>query len=237
MPNQPFTTLSFILFSLFMQPVFAQDAVSLDSDDKKFSYAIGSLIGAQLIQQFQNQDGIDVDILVAGLSTIVAGKPPLLSPEEVEEIMQRRQQAQLAEAEAAAKTKIAQGLAYLETNQARDGVTVTESGLQYAVVNSGDDNGASPNASDTVVVHYQGTLVDGTVFDSSYARGEPVTFALGSIIPGWQEVLQLMKPGDKWAVVLPSELAYGERGAGQSIGPNETLLFDIELLEVKQSGN
>ena len=104
--------------------------------------------------------------------------------------------------------------------------------LLYKVINQGDGD-SSPDESSTVVVHYQGTLIDGRVFDSSYQRGEPASFPLTGIIPGWKEILQLMKVGDKWEVVIPPELAYGERGAGASIGPNETLVFEIELLEIK----
>ena len=120
---------------------------------------------------------------------------------------------------------------------AKEGVVVTESGLQYEIIQSGDPAGDMPTVADTVIVHYQGSLLDGTVFDSSITRGEPATFSLQSIIPGWIEVLQLMRPGDKWSIVLAPELAYGERGAGQLIGPNEVLMFDIELIEIKKSAN
>ena len=219
---------------LFITNATAED-INLDSDEKKYSYSVGTKIGQRLIEQFGSQPGINIDALLHGLSAIVSGEQPVITDEEANAIIQQKQQEQLAQANAKAEEKIQAGLTYLEENKNKEGVTVTDSGLQYSVVNSGE--GESPNLNDSVVVHYHGTLVDGTTFDSSYDRGEPATFSLQSIIPGWQEVLQLMKPGDKWAVVLPSDLAYGQRGAGQLIGPNEVLKFDIELLEVKKSGN
>lgn len=221
----------------FPSLTIAQDDVDLGSENKKYSYAVGTRIGQQLVNQFGNQPDIEIDALLAGLNAIASGTPPLLSDKEAADIISAKQQEQLSAAAAAAGDKVAQGNAFLEKNKEVEGVIVTDSGLQYKIITDGGSNEASPTASDTVVVHYKGTLMDGTEFDSSYSRGEPATFALGSIIPGWKEVLQMMKPGDKWAVVLPSEIAYGENGAGKTIGPNEVLLFDIELLEVKRSGN
>ncbi len=228
---------TFISCFYYAQVSVAQSEIALETDDDKYSYAIGTKIGEQLLQQFGNQQGTEIDKLLAGIDAIISSGTPLLSSSESTAIIQQRQQEQLAAAAELAEQKIALGQAYLEENKSKDGVVVTDSGLQYSVLVAGDSGGTSPGTLDTVVVHYEGTLTDGTVFDSSYARGEPASFGLASIIPGWQEVLQLMKPGDKWSIVLPSEIAYGERGAGQSIGPNEVLLFDIELLEVKQSAN
>jgi FKBP-type peptidyl-prolyl cis-trans isomerase FklB len=190
-----------------------------------------------MIVQFGSDADIDIKALLAGLAVVINGGQPLLSADEATQIIQLKQQQKLAEATAAMENKIAESEAFLEQNKSREGVTVTASGIQYEVLASGDSAGASPSASDTVVVHYHGTLIDGSVFDSSIERGEPATFSLGGIIPGWQEVLQLMNPGDKWVVVLPPNLAYGESGAGGLIGPNEVLIFEIELLEVKLSGN
>ena len=122
------------------------------------------------------------------------------------------------------------GEAFLKTNAALEGVTVTESGLQYSVITAGD--GAKPVASDRVTVHYRGSLIDGTEFDSSYSRGEPATFGLNQVIPGWTEGVQLMSPGSKFKFVIPYQLGYGERGTGNSIGPFEALVFEIELIEI-----
>ena len=132
----------------------------------------------------------------------------------------------------AAKNK-KDGDAYLAQNKSKPGVTVTKSGLQYKVVKEGKANGASPRASDTVVVQYRGTLIDGKEFDSSYKRGKPATFPLGNVIPGWTEGIQLMKPGAKYQFVIPSDLAYGFTGQGQDIGPNATLLFEVELIGIE----
>ena len=217
--------------------VLAQETSQLDTDAQKFSYAVGNRIGQQLSQQFSGQPGIDLESMLEGLSDVLVGGIARLSEEEIVQVIQDVQQKQLADAESESLAKAEITQTFLEENQAREGVVVTDSGLQYLVLESGDPAGMSPTPADTVVVHYHGTLVDGTVFDSSYNRGEPATFSLQSIIPGWIEVLQLMRPGDKWSIVLPPELAYGERGAGQSIGPNEVLKFDIELLEVRPSGN
>ena len=132
-----------------------------------------------------------------------------------------------------AAAALASSRSWLETNAAKAGVSTTDSGLQYMVVNEGAEGGASPAATDTVVVHYEGRLTNGDIFVSSYSRGEPAAFPLNAVIPGWTEGLQLMSVGDKYRLFLPPELAYGERGAGSNIGPNEALVFDVELLEVK----
>ncbi len=223
--------------AVFAYALHAQENMELDTDDKKFSYAVGSRIGQQLFQQFGSQPGVDMAVLVQGIFSAVPGSESLLSEPEIIAVIQARQQLQLEAAEAESRAKAESVQAFLQQNQAMEGVNVTDSGLQYRILESGEETGLSPSTSDTVVVHYRGTLIDGTVFDSSYSRGEPATFSLQSIIPGWQEGWQLMRPGDKWSIVLPSELGYGERGTGQTIGPNEVLLFDIELMEVRVSGN
>lgn len=128
--------------------------------------------------------------------------------------------------------KQAESKAYMEENAKKDGVVTTDSGLQYEILEEGD--GATPKATDKVIAHYEGTLIDGTVFDSSIERGEPATFPVNGVIQGWQEVLQMMKEGGKWRVVIPGNLAYGPQGAGEMIGPNETLIFDIELIAITQ---
>jgi len=128
--------------------------------------------------------------------------------------------------------KQSEAKAYMAENAKKDGVVTTDSGLQYQILEEGD--GATPGAEDKVIAHYKGTLLDGTVFDSSYDRGEPATFPVNGVIQGWQETLQMMKEGGKWRIVVPANLAYGPRGAGQLIGPNETLIFDIELIAITQ---
>ncbi len=235
--NKSTTIISFIILSLLMtQPLVAQQT-ALDSDDQKYSYAIGNKIGQQMVAEFTKQKDIDLIALLQGITAIISGSTPLLSEQEISAVLQQKQQQLLSAAATIATQNATAGAAFLEENKSKEGVVTTASGLQYKVLTSGDVSGVRAELSDTVVVHYRGSLINGTVFDSSYARGEPATFSLGAIIPGWQEVLQLMRPGDKWAVVLPATLGYGEQGSGQSIAANETLLFDIELLEVKKSGN
>lgn len=210
--------------------------VKLDTPKSRISYTIGVNIG----QDFKTQKmDIDTDILLMGLKDSMAGKELRLSDDEmVAEIQsfQQEMQAKMAvEMETMAAQNLAAGEAFLAENAKQDGVVVTESGLQYKIVEAGD--GDSPLAADMVTVHYRGTLIDGKQFDSSYDRGQPATFPVGGVIAGWTEALQLMKPGAKWQLAIPAELAYGERGAGQDIGPNSALLFDVELISVAKGAN
>ena len=213
-------------------------SASLDTDTKKISYIFGLNMG----RQFSSQDiDIDTGSFVAGINAAINDTPPTLSEEEIRDTMmafqqqmQAKQQAQqqemLAEKEAAASANKEVGAKFLEENAKKEGVVALSSGLQYEVIEEG--TGAKPNATDTVTVHYRGTLIDGTEFDSSYTRGQPATFALNAVIPGWTEGLQLMPEGSKWKLYVPSDLGYGEGGTGGTIGPNATLVFDIELLQV-----
>lgn len=210
--------------------------LKLDTPKNRISYTIGVNIG----QDFKNQKmDVDPDVLLMGLKDSLAGKELQLSDEEmVDEIQAFQQEMQakmVAEMEAMATTNKTDGEAFLAENAKQEGVVVTESGLQYKVLEAGD--GESPGPADVATVHYRGTLIDGTQFDSSYDRGEPATFPVGGVIAGWTEALQLMKPGAKWQLFIPAELAYGERGAGQAIGPNATLLFDVELISVEKGDN
>ena len=205
-------------------PVHAQDT-ALETDEAKISYGLGMMIGERVLKQYGE---LDYDILIEAMKAQHAGDETLMSMEEAQAALQAAQEkeASMAAAEAAEK-----GQAYLAENEARDGVSVTDTGLQYEVLTAAE--GPKPTADDTVSVHYVGTLMDGTEFDSSIARGEPASFPLKGVIPGWTEGLQLMNVGSKYRFVIPSDLAYGERGAGQAIGPGETLIFEVELLEIK----
>lgn len=211
-------------------------AVKLDSAKNRISYTIGVNIG----QDFKTQKmDIDADILLMGMKDSLAGKELQLTEEEmvseIQAFQQEMQAKMAAEMEALVAKNQADGEAFQAENAKQEGVMVTESGLQYKVLETGE--GASPGAADVVTVHYRGTLVDGTQFDSSYDRGQPATFPVSGVIAGWTEALQLMKPGAKWQLVIPADLAYGERGAGQDIGPNATLLFDVELISVEAGAN
>jgi FKBP-type peptidyl-prolyl cis-trans isomerase FklB len=208
--------------------------VELDTDKKRYSYAVGTKIASQLAQQFNNStSGIDMHALVEGISDIINNAGVKMSEQEATDAIAVQQQDQMNHARMKSELTVMKGNEYRAANLVLEGVVETESGLQYSIIESGDQSSEQPTSEDTVVVHYRGTLIDGTEFDSSYTRGEPTTFPLNGIIPGWIEVLQLMRPGDKWSVVIPPELAYGERGAGGQIGPQETLVFEIELLEIK----
>ena len=208
--------------------VFAADDPKLDTQQEKFSYTVGFQIGQQL-----KSDAADVDVSVVGraIQDVLADKEPALSMETMQQAMQTYQEGKIKQQMAAADTNRKKGEEFLAQNKKKKGIKETASGLQYEVIEKG--SGESPKAENEVVVHYRGTLIDGTEFDSSYKRGEPITFGVGNVIPGWQEALKLMSEGAKWKVYIPSDLAYGPRGSGGAIGPNETLVFDIELLDVK----
>jgi len=151
---------------------------------------------------------------------------------EIQAFQKEMQAKMVAEMQALAAKNKAAGEAFLAENAKKEGVVVTDSGLQYKIIEEGE--GPSPGPSDMATVNYRGTLIDGTQFDSSYDRGQPATFPVGGVIAGWTEALQLMKPGAKWQLFIPADLAYGERGAGKDIGPNSTLVFDVELLSVEK---
>lgn len=203
----------------------------LESVDQRLSY----IVGTNMATQFK-ADGIDLDVkaLSLAIEDVNAGKEPRLSEEQnrqtIQELQARAQAKQQAELEAAAAKNKSDGEAYLAENAQKEGVVTTESGLQYKEVVAGE--GEVPTATDTVTVHYKGTLIDGTVFDSSYDRGQPASFPVNGVIAGWIEALQLMNVGDKFELAIPSDLAYGPRGAGADIGPDATLLFEVELLEI-----
>ena len=207
---------------------FAQDKPFPLKDLKdKASYAIGIDIGMNFKKQ--NME-LNPDAMAAGAKDALAGKPQI-SPNEVREVMTQWQK-DLGEKQKVMATKNqAEGEKYLAENKKKEDVKTTASGLQYKSLKEG--SGSQPKPTDTVTVNYRGTLIDGTEFDSSYKRGEPATFPLNGVIKGWTEGLQLMKKGSKYQFVIPSSLAYGERAVGGDIGPNSTLIFEVELLDVK----
>lgn len=211
-----------------------QEEPKLDSLEQKVSYIVGYNMASQA--KASNFD-VDADALKMAVSDVAEGKDSRLDEEQSQAAMtafQTQQQAKQQEAMAkAAEENKQEGETYLAENAQKEGVTTTESGLQYREITSGD--GASPTEEDQVTVHYTGRLIDGTVFDSSVERGQPATFPVTGVIPGWVEALQLMQVGDKWEITVPSEMAYGAGGTSGPIGPNETLIFEVELLGINGS--
>ncbi|KJS06025.1 MAG: peptidylprolyl isomerase [Gammaproteobacteria bacterium BRH_c0] len=199
-----------------------------ESLEQKASYGIGRQLGDQLANA--PFAGFDTESALAGFSDAIAGNALQVSADQINEAF-REIQARLKAEEADKASQFAgEGEAYLAENAKRDGITVTASGLQYEILTEG--TGAKPSRTDTVRTHYHGTLIDGTVFDSSVQRGEPAEFPVSGVIAGWTEALQLMPTGSKWRLHIPYQLAYGERGAGGAIGPYSALVFDVELLEI-----
>src|SRR5436305_10023395 len=213
-------------------PVLAEDRPTLKDAKDKLSYSIGLDIGMTFKKQKME---LNSDALAAGVKDGLSGVKPLLTEDEVRQVMttfskEMTEKTAMANKEAGEKNT-AEGEKFLAENKNKPGVKTTASGLQYKVVKEG--SGAPPKESDTVVVNYRGTLVDGTEFDSSYKRGEPATFPVNRVIKGWTEALQLMKPGAKYQLVIPPDLAYGPGGTGGDIGPNATLIFAVELISAK----
>lgn len=206
--------------------------VSLKTDRERASYGIGRMIGTQLKPQAED---IDPQLLTRGLLDSLGGAESLLSDDEIKDALTKfqttvRDKMMAKAGEAAGKNK-AEGESFLDANKKKEGVKVTASGLQYKVLKSAE--GKTPSSSDKVKVHYRGTLLSGAEFDSSYKRGEPAVFPVTGVIAGWTEALQLMKVGEKWQLFIPAKLAYGERGAGSTIPPQSTLVFEVELLGVE----
>ena len=203
--------------------------VELTTDEQKVSYGFGLQFGDQLRRN--GFDGMDVDAVIAGIRHWYEHQQAALSDAELNpsyQVIQERQQARATELDSKRQALAEQ---FLKANAAREEVSTTDSGLQYEVLEAG--SGARPGPQSTVVTHYHGTLVDGTVFDSSLQRGEPAEFGVHQVIPGWTEALQMMSVGDKWRIACPPQLAYGEQGAGDSIPPNTALVFEIHLIDIK----
>lgn len=208
-------------------------AAPLRTDKDKSSYALGMSIGTGLHRQ-----GVPVDpaIVARGLRDAMSGAKTLMTEDEMKSTLQQLRaevnKEQAAKAHAAGESNRKEGEAFLSANKAKEGVTTLPDGLQYKVLKEG--SGAKPTASDTVTVNYRGTLVNGKEFDSSYKRGQPATFPVGGVIKGWTEALQLMPVGSKWELYIPADLAYGDNPPDPSIGPGDTLIFEVELLSIGQ---
>ncbi len=222
-----------ILAAAALASAIAMPAIGseLETPKDRLSYTIGMDIGQSLADQDME---LDLDLLVEALRAAYAGEETRLTVEEALEernaFIARRQQEMEQTMARDAVTNLEAGQAFLAENRQREDVIETDSGLQYRVIEEG--SGRSPSATDQVTVHYRGTLIDGTEFDSSYARNQPATFALNQVIPGWTEGLQLMSEGAKYEFFIPADLAYGDQGRPGPIGPNSTLIFEVELLEV-----
>ncbi|WP_443191037.1 FKBP-type peptidyl-prolyl cis-trans isomerase [Pseudomonas indica] len=201
--------------------------LNLSTDETRVSYGIGRQLGDQL--RDNPPPGVSLDAVLAGLADAFAGQPSRVDQTALAASFRVIRERMQAEAQAKAEAAAGEGRAYLEQNAMREGVTVLPSGLQYEVLVAGE--GAKPSREDHVRTHYHGTLIDGSVFDSSYERGQPAEFPVGGVIAGWVEALQLMNTGSKWRLHVPSELAYGGQAVG-SIPPHSVLVFDVELLEI-----
>jgi FKBP-type peptidyl-prolyl cis-trans isomerase FklB len=210
----------------------AQDSAILKTQRDKVSYSMGLDIGRML--KMQNVD-VDLELVTKGFKDAYTGNQSLLTDEEMQEVLTNFKKEFIAKQQELAKQQgeknKKEGEIFLETNKKKEGVQTLPSGLQYKVLKAGA--GKKPTATDTVTVHYRGTLIDGKEFDSSYRRGKPATFPVNGVIPGWTEALPLMEEGAKWELFIPSNLAYGERSAGGDIGPNATLIFEVELISIE----
>ena len=211
-------------------------AVTMTAKEKA-SYGIGMNIGRSIKQQGLGADDLEVNVVARGIFDALSGKEPALSQAELSAAFAELQRMISAKADAAAAKNAEDGKKFLAANAKKPGIKSTKTGLQYEIIRSG--NGPTPTKADTVTTHYKGQLIDGEIFDGSYRGKEPtpnddpISFPVGGVIAGWTEALQLMKVGDKWRLFIPSELAYGERGAGGDIGPGATLIFEIELIAIK----
>jgi len=217
---------------LVTNQVAAAEEQELKTQKERISYVVGLEMANNLKK---NMIDLDVDTLVRGVKDALSGAKPLMTEQERKEtivaLQNELQAKQQALTKAIAEKNKKEGEAFLAENKNKQGVITMPSGLQYKIL--ADGKGKSPKATDAVSVNYRGMLIDGSEFDSSYKRGQPETFVVNRIIPGWTEALQLMKPGSKWQLFIPPDLAYGERGTGGPIGPNAVLIFEVELISIK----
>ncbi len=209
----------------------AGEPVELKTENDKINYSVGYRLGSDFKRQ---QVEMNSDMLLQGFEDATGDGKPLMTEQEMVTVLTslatRVKAAQMEKLKAQGTENLKAGEAFLADNSGKEGVTTLPSGLQYKVITAG--TGKSPQKSDKVTVHYRGTLIEGTEFDSSYSRNKPATFGVGQVIPGWTEALQLMKEGDKWELYIPAKLAYGERGAGARVPANSTLVFEVELISV-----
>ncbi|MGD9592726.1 MAG: FKBP-type peptidyl-prolyl cis-trans isomerase [Candidatus Berkiella sp.] len=221
---------------LLVHPTWADDNKGGQLKDKKdkISYSIGVDVGKSIMKQ---KIDVNTEPFMQGFKDGQADKTTLMTEDEIRQTLMALQsellEKQKADMKEAAAKNLSAGEKFLDDNKKKKDIVTLPSGLQYRIIKEG--KGESPKAADVVTTHYRGKLIDGTEFDNSYNRGEPVKFAVNGVIPGWTEALQLMKPGSKWELFIPSKLAYGENGVGQIIGPNSALVFEVELLNVEKN--
>ena len=220
--------LKFSVFISFFMFIANVSAVKIETNKQKLSYSMGIFFGQTVIRQEME---IDIPAFMQAVEDVLNKSEKKLSDDEMQKIINTYQKKEQDERVTISGNNKVDGEKFLTENKNKDGVVVLPSGLQYKIIKNSE--GKKPLSDSRVIVHYRGTLINGTEFDSSYARGEPIELGLNQVIKGWQEALQRMQVGSKWQVFIPSELAYGERGAGRVIGPNSALIFDIELLSIK----
>jgi len=219
-----YLSLAAIITSCNAQDKKSSGTASMKSEIDSVSYGLGVSIGENLKKS--NFEGVNFDLIAKGMSDFYGGKPGMTAEQANNAIRTYMGAAEKKKGD----DNLKKGQAFLDENKKKSGVQVTASGLQYQIMKEG--TGAKPTVNDNVTTHYHGTLIDGTVFDSSVDRGEPAKFPVSGVIPGWTEALQLMSVGSKWKLFVPANLAYGERGAGPQIGPNSTLIFEVELISI-----
>lgn len=220
---------TFIILPVLLALASLVNASELKTDKDKLSYIFGVQVGQGL-----RAEGVELemDAFTAGIKDMLAGNNPQIDSAQAQILVSDYQEKKQQEMAKVSAKKQNESSTFLANNAKKDGVFVTASGLQYKIVEKG--KGKSPTSENKVIAHYTGKLLDGTVFDSSHDRGEPATFPVSGVIKGWQEALPMMKEGGKWQIVVPANLAYGDRGVGNLIGPNETLIFDIELVSISK---
>lgn len=216
------------IFLMGAGSLFAGEDAALKTQKDKVSYVIGMIVGRDLKGQAVD---LNVDAFTKGFHDMFTGAKPLMSDKEAEQTMAAFRGEMAAKTKKLSEDNKKQGDAFLAENKKKEGVKALPSGVQYKILKEG--TGKTAALTDTVTVNYRGSLLDGTEFDSSYKRGQPATFAVKGVIPGWTEVLQLMKPGSKYQIFIPAERAYKEAGAGRAIPPNATLIFEVELISIK----